>query len=237
MILTDRNQIILINKPYRWTSFDVVKKIRSAFLKKLRAESSDEKVRFKVGHAGTLDPLATGLLILCTGNKTKDIGRIQDAEKEYTGSIHMGVFSESYDYERELIKHEDIAELDPAKVEEVRMSFLGEQFQIPPMHSAIKVEGKRAYELARQGNELELKARRIEIKEFEILGIELLQIHFRIVCSKGTYIRSLADDFGKRMGSRACLSSLSRTRIGEYLLTDAFQPSEFINQLSEYQSN
>jgi tRNA pseudouridine55 synthase len=215
------SEIILINKPYRWTSFDVVKKIKYALGKKI-----------KVGHAGTLDPLATGLLILCTGAMTKKISEIQDAEKEYEGSFFLGATTESYDLEREVnagFKTEHITE---ELIRHTATEFIGEQMQIPPAHSAVKVKGKRAYELARKGQEVVIEAKKIEIKEFEITRIEMPLVYFRIVCSKGTYIRSLADDFGRKLNSGAYLSSLIRTRIGSYFLIDALTPEGYIEKLA-----
>jgi tRNA pseudouridine55 synthase len=216
------SEVILVNKPYRWTSFDVVKKIKNALGKKI-----------KIGHAGTLDPLATGLLILCTGSMTKKISEIQDAEKEYEGSFCLGATTESHDMEREVNARFETAHITEDLIHETAKEFLGEQMQTPPAHSAVKVKGRRAYELARKGEEVEIAAKKIEIKEFEITRIDMPQVYFRVVCSKGTYIRSLANDFGKRLNSGAYLSSLTRTRIGNYLLKDAVSPIDVIAKKSK----
>jgi tRNA pseudouridine55 synthase len=209
-------EIILINKPYRWTSFDVVKKVKNVAGKNV-----------KVGHAGTLDPLATGLLIICTGAMTKKISEIQDAEKEYAGSFFIGATTESHDLEREVNARFDTSHITEKMIEEAAKGFVGEQMQTPPFHSAVKIKGKRAYELARSGTDFVIEPKKIEIKEFEITKVEMPLVHFRVVCSKGTYIRSLAYDFGKKLGSGAYLASLVRTRIGKYLLLDAVSPEEF----------
>ena len=211
------SEIILINKPYRWTSFDVVKKVKNALGKKI-----------KIGHAGTLDPLATGLLILCTGSMTKKISEIQDAEKEYEGSFFLGATTESHDMEREVNAQFEISHITEKLIRETASQFTGEQLQTPPAHSAVKVNGKRAYDLARKGKEVKIEPKKIVIKEFEITRIEMPQVNFRVVCSKGTYIRSLAYDFGKKLDSGAYLSSLVRTRIGNYSLKDAVSPEDFI---------
>jgi tRNA pseudouridine55 synthase len=219
-------EIILINKPYKWTSFDVVKKIKYALGKKV-----------KVGHAGTLDPLATGLLILCTGAMTKKISEIQDAEKEYEGSFYLGATTESFDLEREVKGSLPVSHITEEMIYNAASSFTGIQMQIPPAHSAVKIKGKRAYDLARQGKEVTIEAKQVEIKVFEITKIEMPLVYFRVVCSKGTYIRSLADDFGKKLQSGAYLNSLTRTRIGNYLLRDAIDPGEFVRNLAEKAEN
>jgi tRNA pseudouridine55 synthase len=207
-------EVLLINKPLRWTSFDVVKKLRY----QLKIE--------KIGHAGTLDPLATGLLIICTGKMTKRINEFMGMEKEYTGTFVIGQTTPSYDLETAVSQPVAIDHITPDKLEEVRKKFVGEITQIPPLHSAIKVQGKRAYELARQGEHTELKARTVEIKEFELTGIHLPAVDFRVVCSKGTYIRSLARDFGEALGVGAYLSALCRVRIGNFNVTDARSMAE-----------
>jgi tRNA pseudouridine55 synthase len=229
----DTSLIILINKPYKWTSFDVVRKIKNV----LASHFGLKPKKFKVGHAGTLDPLATGLLILCTGAMTKKISEIQDAEKEYEGSFFIGATTESHDMERGVNEHFSIQHIEEALIYETAKSFIGRQMQTPPAHSAVKVNGKRAYELARKGEEVSIKEKSIEIKEFEITKVEMPLVYFRIVCSKGTYIRSLANDFGKRVGSGAYLASLERTRIGKYLLKDAVQPEDFIQNLAKSADN
>jgi tRNA pseudouridine55 synthase len=207
--------VLLFDKPLRWTSFDLVKKIRN-----LTGVS-------KIGHAGTLDPLATGLLILCTGKKTREIENFMGQEKEYTGTFYLGETTPSYDRETEVNAQYPVEHIDRAALEMTAKNFTGQITQYPPAHSAVKVKGKRAYELARKGLEPELKPRHVLIKEFEITGIEMPLVHFRVICSKGTYIRSLANDFGKELGSGACLHALCRTRIGNFLLRDAFTIEQF----------
>lgn len=205
----DPGRVLLIAKPLRWTSFDVVKKVRYALKTK------------KVGHAGTLDPLATGLLILCTGKMTKKINEFMGMEKEYTGSFVLGQTTPSCDLETEPSAPIDISHVSVDVIRDTTKKFIGKIQQVPPLHSAIKVNGKRAYELARQGEDLVLEKREIEILEFDITRIELPVVDFRVVCSKGTYIRSLARDFGEAVGTGAYLASLCRTRIGTFLLADA----------------
>jgi len=202
-------QVLLINKPLRWTSFDIVRKLRY----KLKIK--------KVGHAGTLDPLATGLLIICTGKMTKQIESFMGMEKEYTGTFVIGQTTPSHDLETEISVPVDIAHITNEKIQAATKSFIGILQQLPPMHSAIQVNGQRAYDLARKGKTVELKLREVEVKEFEITRIDLPSIDFRIVCSKGTYIRSLARDFGETLGVGAYLSGLCRTRIGEFTLVNA----------------
>lgn len=209
MELTPDDRVLLINKPLEWTSFDVVKKVRG----KLRIK--------KIGHAGTLDPLATGLLILCTGKMTKRIDEFQAQEKEYTGKLVLGQTTPSYDLETAPSTPKDISVINPALIKQKASKFIGSIEQVPPLHSAIKVGGKRAYKLARSGQEAVLKARRVTVSEFEITNIDLPEVSFRIVCSKGTYIRSLAHDLGQELGVGAYLSELCRTRIGNFLLRDA----------------
>ncbi|MFB9862603.1 tRNA pseudouridine(55) synthase TruB [Rufibacter immobilis] len=201
--------ILLINKPLTWTSFDVVKKTKFA----LRIK--------KIGHAGTLDPLATGLLILCTGKFTKRIEEIQAQEKEYTGTFVLGHTTPSFDLETEVDSTSPTEHLTEAMLREAANSFLGEIDQTPPIYSAVKINGERAYALARRGEEAEIKSKRVTIKQFDLTSIEGNQVGFRVVCSKGTYIRSLARDFGAKLGCGAYLSKLERTRIGEYRLEDA----------------
>jgi tRNA pseudouridine55 synthase len=209
MELQPEGKVLLVNKPYRWTSFDVVNKLR--FRLKIK----------KIGHAGTLDPLATGLLIICTGKMTKRIEEFMGLEKEYTGTFVLGQTTPSYDLETPVSEAKDISYLKDETVYSVTEKFKGIISQIPPAHSAIKIDGKRAYELARKGKEVDLKPREVEVKEFEITGIHFPEVTFRIVCSKGTYIRSLARDVGNELGTGAYLSTLCRTRIGPFLLKDA----------------
>jgi len=205
----DEGRILLINKPLEWTSFDVVNKLRYNL-----------KIK-KIGHAGTLDPLATGLLILCTGKMTKRIEEFMGQEKEYTGKFVLGQTTPSYDLETEVSEPQDISMLTADKIYAATLPFIGTISQLPPAHSAIRIGGRRAYQFARQGQEVELKPREVEIKEFEITEINLPEVHFRIVCSKGTYIRSIARDFGQALGVGAYLSELCRTRIGSFRLEEA----------------
>ena len=209
MELTPDDRVLLINKPLEWTSFDVVKKVRGILQIK------------KIGHAGTLDPLATGLLILCTGKMTKRIDEFQAQEKEYTGKLVLGQTTPSYDLETTPSTPKDISSINAALIKQKASKFIGEIEQVPPIHSAVKVDGKRAYKLARAGQEAKLKARKVTISEFEITKIELPEVSFRIVCSKGTYIRSLAHDLGQELGVGGYLSELCRTRIGNFSLHDA----------------
>lgn len=221
MNIFEQGQVLLINKPYDWTSFDVVRKLRS--LMKIK----------KVGHAGTLDPLATGLLILCTGAFTKKINEYMAQEKEYTGSFILGATTPTYDLES---KPSDFKPVDHITEEDIHLatrSFTGEILQVPPIHSAIKKDGIRAYELARLGEEIKLEPREVFVKDFSITNIQKPEVHFRVVCSTGTYIRSLANDFGKALGCGAYLNSLCRTRIGNFLLKDALtieQATELIRE-------
>ena len=202
-------RLLLINKPLGWTSFDVVNKLRY----KLKIK--------KIGHAGTLDPLATGLLIICTGKLTKRIDEFQAQEKEYTGKFVLGQTTPSFDLETEVSEPQDISSVTNEDINSTTAKFMGAIQQIPPIYSAIRINGKRAYALARKGKEPELKPREVFIKEFEITNINKPTVEFRVVCSKGTYIRSLARDFGEALGTVAYLSELCRTRIGEFKLTDA----------------
>jgi tRNA pseudouridine55 synthase len=211
----EEGKILLINKPLRWTSFDVVKKIRN--LVKIK----------KVGHAGTLDPLATGLLIICTGKFTKKINEYMSQEKEYTGTFTLGATTPTYDLESEPGNFRSTANISDDAIIAATKKFIGSILQIPPAHSAIKVDGKRVYELARKGEEVKLEPRKIFIKEFDIEKIEIPVVHFRVVCSTGTYIRSLANDFGEELGCGAYLSSLCRTRIGAFTITDAMNIESF----------
>lgn len=205
----ETGEILLLDKPLTWTSFDLVKKVRNS----LRIK--------KIGHAGTLDPLATGLLILCTGKFTKKIEEIQNQEKEYTGTITIGSTTPSFDLETEIDSTCDIAHITEADLENARQKFTGVIAQTPPIYSAVKINGERAYKLARRGEEAEIKSKNIEIKSFEITRVALPEIDFKVVCSKGTYIRSLARDFGLELGCGAHLTKLVRTRIGEFKLENA----------------
>ncbi len=211
---TNHDRLLLIDKPLNWTSFDVVNKLRG----KLKIK--------KIGHAGTLDPLATGLLILCTGKMTKRIDEFQAQEKEYTGDFVLGQTTPSHDLETAVTEAKDISFITHEAILETANKFTGVLQQIPPIHSAIKVDGKRAYKLARIGKEPELKPREVIVSLFEITSIQLPIVSFRIICSKGTYIRSLARDFGNELGVGAYLSKLCRTRIGQFHLKDALKIEE-----------
>ncbi|MBD3627273.1 tRNA pseudouridine(55) synthase TruB [Cyclobacterium sp.] len=215
--------VFLVDKPYQWTSFDVVKKIRNAL-----------KVK-KVGHAGTLDPLATGLLIICAGKETKNIEKYQAREKEYEGSFVLGKTTESFDLEREVKQIADPSHLEKEEIIQAAQSLTGDIMQIPPHHSAIRKDGKRVYESARKGIEVKLDPRPVTVKTFEITGIDLPEIHFKIVCSKGTYIRSIARDLGELLGVGAYLSALKRTAIGEFRLENAWKLELLIDKIKSEQ--
>jgi len=216
-------RVLLIDKPLNWTSFQVVNKIRWLIKQQFNIK------KIKVGHAGTLDPLATGLLILCTGKFTKKIETYQAQVKEYTGTITLGATTPSYDLESEIDEKFDISGISEADILKNTQQFLGKIQQQPPIFSALKQNGKRLYEYAREGSKIEIPSRAVTITEFEITKIELPCIEFRIVCGKGTYIRSLAHDFGKSLNNGAHLSSLRRTKIGEFRVEDAISVLEFEN--------
>jgi tRNA pseudouridine55 synthase len=208
-------EILFIDKPYKWTSFDVVNKIRSLIKYQLGIK------KLKLGHAGTLDPLATGLLILCTGKFTKRIDEFQGMEKEYTGTFMLGATTPSFDLEKEIDNTFDISEITEQQILDASKMFVGNIKQVPPVFSAKKINGERAYEFARKGIDVLMEAKEVSISEFEITRIALPEISFRIVCSKGTYIRSLARDLGLELNNGAYLSELKRTRIGEFSLDQA----------------
>lgn len=214
-------EVLLIDKPLEWTSFDAVKKIRN--LSKAK----------KVGHAGTLDPLATGLLIICTGKKTKTIDGYQAQEKEYTGTFWIGKISPSFDLETEVSTQSAVGHLHMEDLLAAAKQLTGKIQQIPPMYSAIKQDGERLYELAREGKTVEVKSREVEIKEFEITRFEGDEVDFRIVCSKGTYIRSMARDFGDILKVGATLKALRRTRIGDFSVDDAASMEAFTKHIQE----
>ena len=214
-------RVLLIDKPLNWTSFQVVNKIRWLIKQQFNIK------KIKVGHAGTLDPLATGLLILCTGKFTKKIETYQAQVKEYTGTITLGATTPSYDLESEIDQKFDISEISEADILKNTQQFLGKIQQQPPIFSALKQNGKRLYEYAREGSKIEIPSRPVTITEFKITKIKLPCIEFRIVCGKGTYIRSLAHDFGKSLNNGAHLSSLRRTKIGEFRVEDAISVLEF----------
>ena len=207
-------KVILIDKPVHWTSFDVIRKLRSILQIK------------KIGHAGTLDPLATGLLIVCTGQFTKKINEYMAAEKEYTGSITLGAVTPTYDKESVPEQEKDYSFVTAELLQASTKQFIGSIEQMPPIYSAIKKDGVALYELARRGVDVELKARAVNIQSFELTTIELPLVHFKVVCSTGTYIRSLANDFGAALGCGAYLSNLRRTRIGEFKVDDAISMEE-----------
>jgi len=216
----EAGEVLLFDKPYDWSSFDVVKKIRYL----LRKQQGKE---IKVGHAGTLDPYATGLLIVCTGKATKKIASIQAAEKEYTGIIQLGATTPSYDLETAPDTVFPTAHITPDEVQKVLKKFIGPQMQVAPAFSAKMINGKRAYELARKGKEVDLKPHAVVIYELEALLKEDFSLHFRVRCSKGTYIRTLANDIGKALGSGGYLSQLTRTAIGPYRLENAWTIENF----------
>ncbi len=218
-------QVLLIDKPLTWTSFQVVNKLRW----EIRQRFNIKKI--KVGHAGTLDPLATGLLIICTGKQTKQIDTYQGQVKEYTGTFTLGGTTPSYDLETEIDNTFPTAHITEELLHETTKQFVGEIQQKPPIFSAIKKDGKRLYELARKGETTEIKERTVTVSSFEITKIKLPEVEFRIICSKGTYIRSIAFDYGKALNSGGYLSALRRTKIGNFSVDDAFSVEEFINNL------
>lgn len=205
----EQGQVLLIDKPLKWTSFDVIQKLRRIL-----------RIR-KIGHAGTLDPLATGLLIICTGKLTRQINEYMAQEKEYTGTITLGATTPTYDLESKPENFKPVEHITEEAIYSATKNFIGEIQQIPPAHSAIKIGGTRVYELARQGKEVKLEPRKITIKEFAITKIEMPVVHFKVICATGTYIRSLAFDFGQALGCGAHLSSLCRTRIGKFTIANA----------------
>ena len=212
-------RVLLLDKPLDWTSFDIVKKIR--ILTKVS----------KVGHAGTLDPLATGLLIVCTGKFTKKINEYMGMEKEYTGSITLGATTPTYDLESAPVNQQDISSLTEAMLHEATKQFTGDIMQVPPSHSAIKRNGQPVYIAARKGEDVVLEPRPIRISAFTIERIEMPKIYFKVVCSTGTYIRSLAHDYGKALGVGGYLSGLRRTRIGEFSVNDAYTIEQFAEEI------
>jgi len=217
----NNGQTLLVDKDLDWTSFDVVKKIKNIIKCK------------KVGHAGTLDPLATGLLIICTGKNTKKINDIQNQDKVYTGEFILGKSTPSHDLETEFNSQKDIKNITSDRIEEVSKRFVGEQLQRPPKFSAVKVNGKRAYEYARDNEEVKIKEKNINIYEFKIIEYNLPNISFKISCTKGTYIRSIARDFGEELGCGAVLSKLRRTEIGNYNVEDAFKVNDLADKLKK----
>jgi tRNA pseudouridine55 synthase len=225
--------IIPVNKPYEWTSFDIVKKVKNLIWKKLKPVVDIKQKNFKVGHAGTLDPLAEGLVIICTGKATKKISEFMDDEKEYIATIELGKTTPSFDLETDYDQSFPIDHITKELLNEVLKLFIGEQDQIPPVYSAKNINGKRAYEYARKGEELDLKSNRITISEIDLVNFDLPIITLRIVCSKGTYIRSLAHDLGKKLESGAHLIKLIRIRIGDYKLESSMTIEEIEEILSK----
>jgi tRNA pseudouridine55 synthase len=217
----EEGQMILIDKPYEWTSFDVIGKIRKLI-----------RIR-KVGHAGTLDPLATGLLIVCTGKFTKKINEYMGQEKEYIGSFTLGATTPTYDLESVPGNFMPLEAVTEAAIHAATIPFTGDILQVPPAHSAIKIDGERVYELARKGKEVKIEPRKVTISSFEIMEIALPEVHFRVVCSTGTYIRSLAHDFGQVLGCGSYLSGLRRTRIGNFSVKDAYTIEAFTQKVHE----
>lgn len=214
-------QILLFNKPLGWTSFDLVKKVRGII------KSAKQIKKIKVGHAGTLDPLADGLLIVCTGKFTKKIQHLQKEKKVYTGEITLGSTTPSYDKETKINQNFDISEITNDLIYDISKKFEGKIMQKPPIFSALKREGKRLYKHAREGNKIEIKAREVEIEKFEIISIKMPKINFKVICSKGTYIRSLAHDFGRELNNGAHLSSLRREMIGNFSLSESISIDSF----------
>jgi tRNA pseudouridine55 synthase len=219
-------QILLIDKPLNWTSFQAVNKMKWALKTKLGLK------KIKIGHAGTLDPLATGLLLVCTGKFTKRITELQGQAKEYTGTFYIGATTPSYDLETEIDQIYSTSHIDESLIHETVKQFLGEIDQKPPIFSAIKKDGVRLYEHARAGETVEIASRKTTIHEFEITRIALPEVDFRVVCSKGTYIRSLAFDFGKAMDSGSHLTALRRTKIGDYDVNEAMDVTLFEDRLT-----
>jgi len=219
-------QVLLIDKPLKWSSFQAVNKLKYLLINKVGLPK-----KFKIGHAGTLDPLATGLLLICTGKFTKRISELQGQAKEYTGTFYIGATTPSYDLETEIDQTFPIDHIDEALIHETVKQFLGEIDQKPPIFSAIKKDGVRLYEHARAGESIEIESRKTTIHEFEITRIALPEIDFRVVCSKGTYIRSLAYDFGKAMNSGSHLTVLRRTKIGNYHVKNAIDITLFEEEL------
>lgn len=228
MVDFKEGQVLLIDKPLHWTSFDVVNKLRYTLKHALKVK------KIKVGHAGTLDPLATGLLVICTGKFTKKIDGLQSDDKVYTGEITLGSTTPSYDLESEVDGTYETAHITNDLMEEARKSFLGTQLQMPPIYSAKKVDGKVAYLVARKGGEVNLKPAEVHIHSLELDSSNFPKVKFAVHCSKGTYIRSLAHDLGKRLSSGAHLSALRRTRSGEFDIANALQIDEAVTYIREH---
>ena len=226
----EQGEVLAFDKPLRWTSFDLVAKVRYNLCRKLGTK------KLKVGHTGTLDPLATGVVIICTGKKTKLIDQLQYDVKEYEATLQLGATTPSYDLEKEVDATYPTGHITRELIDKTIPTFVGEQWQVPPMFSAVQINGKRAYELARKGETVELKPKLLLIDEIEVLAFdpESMQLSIRVVCSKGTYIRALARDIGERLGSGAYLTALRRTRIGDTRVEDCLTIEKFLEQLQEY---
>lgn len=230
-------EILSFDKPLHWTSFDLVAKVRRTLCRHLGQK------KLKVGHSGTLDPLATGVVVICTGKKTKMIDQLQYDTKEYVATLQLGATTPSFDMEHAVDKTYPTAHITKELIDKVIPQFVGEQWQVPPMYSAVSVNGKRAYEMARKGESVELKPKLLVIDEIEVLGFdeEHMQLSIRVVCSKGTYIRALARDIGERLESGAYLTTLRRIRVGERRVEDCYHIEDFLNQLAKksavYQEN
>jgi tRNA pseudouridine55 synthase len=223
-----RGEILVLNKPLDWTSFDLVQKVRNMLCRQMKIK------KLKVGHAGTLDPKATGVMVLCSGKSTKKIDEIQADEKEYIALLKVGATTPSFDLETEEDDQFETEHITRELIEKVLPMFVGSIEQVPPVYSAVKVDGKRAYQFARKGKEVELKSKILVIKEIELLRFEMPEIELRVVCSKGTYIRALARDIGKALDSGAYLIGLKRTRIGEYTIDRCLDLAELEDMLSAY---
>ncbi len=220
-------EVLLVDKPLEWTSFDVVNSLRYAIKRALNVK------KIKVGHAGTLDPLATGLLIVCTGKFTKQIESFQGLDKVYVGSMHIGATTPSYDKETEINKTFDTCNINKELLIETTKQFIGEIEQTPPIFSAVKIDGKRAFEYARKDDEVKIKSRKVNIHDFTLLNYDLPEIDFMVTCSKGTYIRSLVNDFGKALNNGAYMSALRRTSIGEFNINNAYTVDEIKAKIRE----
>lgn len=225
----EEGEVLAFDKPLHWTSFDLVAKVRHAICRQLG------KKKLKVGHSGTLDPLATGVVIICTGKKTKLIDSLQYDVKEYVATLQLGATTPSYDMEKEVDATYPTAHITRELVDAIIPLFLGEQWQVPPVFSAVQINGKRAYEYARKGQEVELKPKLLKIDEIEVLAFdaETMQLTIRVVCSKGTYIRALARDIGARLDSGAYLTALRRTRVGSTRVEDCMQIEQFLDQMKQ----
>ena len=220
-------EVLYINKPLKWTSFDLVYKVRSALLRSLKIR------KLKVGHAGTLDPLATGVMIICTGKATKRIDEYQHQVKEYVATLRLGATTPSFDLEKEIDAHYPTEHITQELVDKVIPTFVGEIWQVPPVYSAVRVAGRRAYDYAREGEEVKLKPKLLVIDEIEVLNFALPELKIRVVCSKGTYIRALARDIGEALQSGAHLTALERTRIGDIHLSGCREPAELIEEIEK----